>query len=59
MAMAVESAAEDKMRTFDVRDAILVIGLAAVAGGFWFVWPPLAGIVPGLILTAVAVFGVR
>ncbi|EJN11837.1 hypothetical protein PMI42_04852 [Bradyrhizobium sp. YR681] len=46
-------------RTFDVRDVMLTIGLLLLAGGFYLVWPPAALIVPGAIVTAVAVFASR
>lgn len=41
------------------RDVTMIVGLLALAGGFWFVWPPLCAIVPGAVLTGVAIFGVR
>ncbi len=42
-----------------IREAMLVLGIALIAVGCWFVYPPLAAIVPGCILTTIAVFGVR
>lgn len=39
----------------DVRDVIGVVGLSLLAFGSWLVWPPLAAIVPGAVLTYVAV----
>lgn len=46
-------------RPVDVRDVMLVVGLLALGAGLWFVWPPLAAIVPGTVLTGIAIFGVR
>ena len=46
-------------RTFDVRDAMLAIGLALLAAGLFLVWPPAALIVPGAIMSAVAIFAGR
>ena len=46
-------------RTFDVRDAMLAIGLALLAAGLVQVWPPAALIVPGSIISAVAIFANR
>lgn len=46
-------------RTFDVRDAMLAIGLALLAVGLFLVWPPAALIVPGAIMSAVAIFAGR
>jgi hypothetical protein len=43
----------------DGRDAMLAIGLAMLAYGVSCVWSPLGLIVPGLVLTAIAIFGVR
>lgn len=46
-------------RTFDVRDAMLAIGLMLLAAGLFLVWPPAALIVPGAIISAVAIFASR
>lgn len=46
-------------RTFDVRDAMLAIGLALLAAGLFLVWVPAALIVPGMIISAVAIFASR
>jgi hypothetical protein len=45
--------------TFDVRDAMLACGLGLLAAGLWQVWPPAALVVPGTIITAVAIFANR
>lgn len=49
----------DTDKTFDKRDTMLLAGLFLLVIGSWFVWPPLCAIVPGIVLTGVAVFGVR
>ena len=36
------------------REAVLLVGLLILAAGLWLVWEPLALIVPGAILTGVA-----
>lgn len=38
----------------DARDLIAVIGMALVAGGLYLIYPPAALVVPGAILTWVA-----
>ena len=43
----------------DRRDFVLLIGLGLVGYGAWLVFPPAGFIVPGGILSGVAVFGVR
>lgn len=43
----------------DVRDILLAVGLLALGGGFWFIYPPLSAIVPGAVLAGVSIFGVR
>lgn len=52
-------AVKAEKKGFGVREALLVAGLGLLAGGCWFVWPPLSAIAPGVVLTGVAVFGVR
>lgn len=44
---------------FDRRDFVGLAGLCLLAYGLWLIFPPLALIVPGAILTAVAIFGVK
>jgi hypothetical protein len=44
---------------FDARDGIGAVGLALLSLGCWFVWPPLAAIVPGAVLLYVSIFGAR
>lgn len=46
-------------RTFDVRDGMLAGGLVMLSIGLWQVWPPAALIVPGAIISAVAIFASR
>ncbi|UFW75185.1 hypothetical protein [Bradyrhizobium sp. WU425] len=43
----------------DARDVMLVSGLVLLAVGLWQVWPPAAFIVPGAIVSAVAIFAGR
>lgn len=45
--------------TFDVRDVMLATGLVLLSVGLWQVSPPAALIVPGAIITAVAIFANR
>lgn len=40
-------------------DIIFLVGLVLVTAGFYFVWPPLALIVPGVAFCVVGVFGAR
>ena len=40
-----------------LRTCVAAAGLALMAGGFWMAWPPLALIVPGALLLALAVAG--
>lgn len=40
-------------------DIIFLVGLCLVTAGGYFVWPPLALIVPGVVLCLVGVFGAR
>lgn len=49
----------DADKTFDKRDQMLLAGLFLLVVGCFFIWPPLCAIVPGVVLTGVAVFGVR
>jgi hypothetical protein len=42
-------------QSIDARDVIGLAGLALLAFGLWFVWPPLAAIIPGAVLTYVAI----
>lgn len=44
---------------FDARDTMLATGLILLAAGLFLVWPPLALIVPGAIISAVAIFADR
>ncbi len=46
-------------KTFDIRDAMLASGLILLSIGLSQVWPPAALIVPGAIITAIAVFANR
>lgn len=45
--------------TFDVRDAMLAFGLVFLSAGLAQVWVPAAYIVPGAIVTLIAIFGPR
>jgi hypothetical protein len=42
-----------------VQEVLFVAGVGSLACGLSLVWMPAAFIIPGSILTAVAVFGVR
>lgn len=43
----------------DRRDIILFAGLILIGWGGWWIFPPMALMVPGAILTGIAIFGVR
>lgn len=43
----------------DRWDMIALVGLALVGVGLWFVYWPLALIVPGVVLVGVGLFGAR
>lgn len=43
----------------DVRDLAAAAGLTLLGVGFWLIYPPAAFIVPGALMVAIAVFGVR
>lgn len=45
-------------RNIDARDVASLVGLGLVAGGLWFVWPPLAAIVPGALIVYVTMLRV-
>jgi uncharacterized membrane protein HdeD (DUF308 family) len=45
--------------SIEARDVFLALGLALLALGLWQVYRPAAAIVPGSILVAVAIFGVK
>jgi hypothetical protein len=45
--------------TVDTRDVVLATGLVLLSVGLWKVWPPAALIVPGAIITSVAIFAGR
>lgn len=47
------------LKTFDARDAMLAAGLVLLATGLWNISAPAALIVPGAIITGVAIFGSR
>lgn len=46
----------DRLRAIRDREITLVLGLGLLAVGFGMAWPPLGLIVPGLIVTAVALW---
>lgn len=50
---------EDDSRAVDRRDILGLAGVMLLGLGLAFVWAPLGLIVPGGILVAVAVYGVR
>lgn len=50
---------EHEAREIDRRDILGLAGLVLLGLGLAFVWAPLGLIVPGGILVAVAVYGVR
>lgn len=41
------------------REIMLLVGLLILGGGLWLIYRPAAFVIPGAILVAVAVFGVR
>jgi hypothetical protein len=43
----------------DARDAMCVVGVGLIGYGAWLIYPAAGFIAPGVILTAVAIFGVR
>lgn len=43
----------------DRRDLTLIAGVAFLAGGGMLAWEPAGLLLPGAVLTAIAVFGVR
>ncbi len=43
----------------DRWDVMALVGLGMVGVGLWFVYWPLALIVPGVVLLAVGIFGAR
>lgn len=43
----------------DRRDLVGLGGVILLGVGFWIVWQPLGLIVPGMVLSAVAIFGVK
>ena len=47
---------KEKKDKINARDVFFFTGLLLIAGGMYLVWMPGALIVPGLILTAYAVF---
>lgn len=59
MRKAVSAIGKWMWRTFDMRDGTLAAGLLLLAAGLWQVWPPAALIVPGAIVSAVAIFAGR
>ena len=40
----------------ELADVVGILGLLLLAVGLWMYWPPLALIVPGAILTGLALF---
>lgn len=57
--MTNEGAKTEKAGGFDRRDAVGLAGLVLLGAGCGLIYPPAGLIVPGAILAAVAVFGVR
>lgn len=49
---------QNEQRT-GAREGAFLLGLALLAAGCWHIYPPLSAVVPGALLIAVAVFGVR
>lgn len=46
-------------QAFDVRDVFLVVGLCLTSAGLAMISVPASMIVPGAVLTYIAVFGVK
>ncbi|MDF3413277.1 hypothetical protein HKX54_02315 [Sulfitobacter sp. M57] len=42
-----------------MRDALAVLGVSLIGYGAWLVYPPAGFIGPGVILTGIAIFGVK
>lgn len=55
--IAVSRAASYAAAQVDARDMVLVLGLGLLAAGLYQLSPPAAFIVPGMVLTYVAVWG--
>jgi hypothetical protein len=51
--------AGDGQGRFDRRDFVGLAGLVLVGAGAGWIFPPAGLIIPGAILTAVAIFGVK
>lgn len=43
----------------DMRDLTLALGLSLLSVGGWYVYPPLVALIPGFVLTGIAIFGTR
>lgn len=44
------------MKRFDEGDAVLAVGVLLLSGGAGWVYPPMGLIVPGVVLTYLALF---
>lgn len=55
----IKSAIIAVVNVLDGRDVVLGVGLTLIAVGVWPLFQPAALIVPGVVLTYVAIFGVR
>ena len=47
------------LAAFGPREVSLIAGLGLVGYGAWCIYPPAAFVIPGAIIVAVAVFGLR
>ncbi|QIG80099.1 hypothetical protein [Stakelama tenebrarum] len=57
--IVVKRAAARVAGTFDRRDMMIIAGIGALAHGAGMAWEPAGWIVPGAIVTALAMFGGR
>lgn len=51
--------AESSKSPVDARDVMCVVGVGLIGYGAWLIYPAAGFIAPGVIVTAVAIFGVR
>ena len=47
------------LQAVDTRDVLGIIGVGLLTYGSSLVWPPAAFLVPGIVLTYIAIFGTR
>jgi hypothetical protein len=52
-----ESTFISQIKSIDLRDIIGLSGIILIGVGFWWIFPPLGLILPGIILAGVAIIG--